>query len=109
VALLQSLDRHHLDVAKDASSATATDTSTATRRACCTDVLRCSWWPLLRALAGASIAPAAGRDPCLVALDGRVGSTVIGQLLNHYGLDSPDGHELGCGLWRLQPHHLGCR
>jgi hypothetical protein len=25
-----------------------------------------------------------------------------------HGLDSPSGHRLGCGLRRLQPHHLGC-
>jgi hypothetical protein len=45
-------------------------------------------WPLLRALVGASTALAAGHGPCLVALDGRVRSTVINQLLQHHGLDS---------------------
>jgi hypothetical protein len=97
--LLESLDRHHLDVARDVSSAAAVDESTAGCPACCTDVLRGSWWPLLRALAGSSTALAAGR----------VGSIVIGQLLQHHGLDSPNSYRLGGRLGRLQPHHLGCR
>jgi hypothetical protein len=92
--LLQSLDRHHLDVARDASSAAIDGASTAASPTCCTSVLWGSRRPLLRALAGSSTAPAAGRGPCLVALDGRVGSTVIGQLLQHHGLDSPGGHRL---------------
>jgi hypothetical protein len=107
--LLQSLDRHHLDVARDASSTTANDASTAARPTCCTGVLWGSRRPLLRALTGVSTAPAAGHDPCLVALDGHVGSTVIDQLLQHHGLDSPGGHRLGRGLRRLQPHHLRCQ
>jgi hypothetical protein len=107
--LLQSLDRHHLDVARDTSSVAAADALTAACPACCTDILRCSRWPLLHALAQASITPTASCDPFLVTLDGRVRSTVIGQLLQHHGLDSPSGHRPGCGLWHLQPHHLGCR
>jgi hypothetical protein len=99
--LLQFLDRHHLDVARDASSAATAGASTATCPTCCTGVLRGSRRPLLHALAGASIAPVAGRGPCLVTLDGRVGSTIIGQLLQHHGLDSPGGHRLGRGLRRL--------
>jgi hypothetical protein len=90
--LLQSLDRHHLNVARDASSTAAAGTSTATRPAHCIGVLWGSWWSLLRVLADASMAPAVGRGPYLVALDGRVGTTVIGQLLQHHDLDSPGGH-----------------
>jgi hypothetical protein len=78
--LLQSLDQHHLDVARDVPSSAA-DTSTATRPACCIGVLWRPWRPFLRTLVGASTAPAAGRDLYLVVLDERVGSTVIGQLL----------------------------
>jgi hypothetical protein len=96
--LLQFLDRHHLDVVRDASSIATVGASTAACPTCCTGVLWGSWRPLLHALAGASTAPAAGHGPCLVALDGRVGSTVIGQLLQHHGLDSPGGHRLGRGL-----------
>jgi hypothetical protein len=76
----------------DVSSTAADDASTVAHPTCCTGVLRGSWWPLLRALADASTAPVAGRGPCLVAPDGRVGSTVIGQLLQHHGLDSLNGH-----------------
>jgi hypothetical protein len=47
--------------------------------------------------------------PCLVALDERERSTVIGQLLQHHDLDSPDSHRLGHGLRHLQPHQLRCR
>jgi hypothetical protein len=92
VALLQSLNRHHLDVARDASYAAVADAFTATRPACCTDVLRHFQRPFLRVFAGISIAPIVGRDPYLVALDGRVGSTVISQLLRHHGFDSSGGH-----------------
>jgi hypothetical protein len=75
--LLQSLDWHYLDVVRDVSSSAANNMSIVARSTCCTGVLRGSRRPLLRALAGASTAPAAGRDPYLVALDGHVGSTVI--------------------------------
>jgi hypothetical protein len=104
--LIQSLDWHHLDVARDASSITAVGVFTTASPACCIGVLRGSWWPFLHAHVGVSTAPVAGRGPYLVALDGRVGSTVISQLIQHHGLDSPDGHGLGHGLGRLQPHHL---
>jgi hypothetical protein len=51
--------------------------------------------PSLHAPTGTSTAPAAGRNLYLVALDGHVRSVVIGQqLLQHHGLDSPDGHRL---------------
>jgi hypothetical protein len=76
-------------VARDVSSAAVAGASTASRVACCTSVLRCSRQPLLRALADASTIPAVGRGPYLVALDRHVGSTIIGQLLQHHGLDSP--------------------
>jgi hypothetical protein len=107
--LLQSLDRHHLDVARDASSAAAAGASTAAHPSRCIGVLRGYWRSRLRAPVSASTTPAAGHDPCLVALDGRMRSTVIDQLLQGHGLDSPDGHRLGQGLRRLQPHHLRCR
>jgi hypothetical protein len=71
--------------------------------------IMCSLWPLLHTLVGACTALAAGHGPCLVALDGRVGSTVISQLLQHHGIDSSGGHRLGRELRRLQPHHLECR
>jgi hypothetical protein len=45
----------------------------------------------------------------LVAQDGHMRSTVIDQLLQPYGLDSPDSHRLGHRFRRLQPHQLGCR
>jgi hypothetical protein len=64
---------------------------------------------LLHALVGFSTTPAASRSPYLVALDGPLGSVVIGQLLQHHGLDSLGDHRLGRKLRRLQPHHLGCR
>jgi hypothetical protein len=64
---------------------------------------------LLRALADTSTAPAVGRNLYLVALDEHVGSIVIGQLLQHHGLDSPSGHRLSHRLRCLQPHHIGCR
>jgi hypothetical protein len=48
--LLQSMDRHHLDVARDASSTAAADASIAARPTCCTDVLRGSRRPLLHSL-----------------------------------------------------------
>jgi hypothetical protein len=99
--LLQSLNRHHLDLARDASSAAAASTSTTTSPTHCTDILRGSRWSLLHALAGSSTAPVASRGSYLVALDGRVGSAVIGQLLQHHGLNSPGGHRLGRGLWHL--------
>jgi hypothetical protein len=94
VALLQSLDRHHLDVARDAPSAAA-NASTVTRPACCTGVLWRPRWPSLCALVGVSTTLAADHGLYLVALDGRVGSAVIGQQLQHHGLDSPSGHRLG--------------
>jgi hypothetical protein len=81
MALLQSLDQHHLDVARDASSKAAVGASTAARPARCTGVLWGSWRSRLQAPAGASTTLAAGRSPCLVTLDGRVGSAVIGQLM----------------------------
>jgi hypothetical protein len=72
VALLQSLNRHHLDMARDASYVAVADAFTAARPACCTDVLRHFQRPFLRVFAGISIAPIVGRDPYLVALYGRV-------------------------------------
>jgi hypothetical protein len=87
--LLQSLDRYHLDVARDAPSVAVVGTSTVARPTCYTGVL---WCPLLRALTGASTTQAAGHDPYLVTLDGRVESTVIGQLLQYHDLDSPGGN-----------------
>jgi hypothetical protein len=102
--LLQSLDLHHLDVARDAPSI-AVGVSTAAHYACCTKVLGhpdgTPFTPLP--------APAAGYRLYLVVLDGLVGSVVIGQLLQHHGLDSPDGYRLGRRLRRLQPHHIGCQ
>jgi hypothetical protein len=74
-----------------------------------TDVLQGSRWSILHTPAGSSTTPTGSRGSCLVTLDGRVGSAVIGQLLQRHGLDSPDGHQLGRGLRRLQPHHIGCR
>jgi hypothetical protein len=106
--LLQSLNRHHLDVARDASSTVVADASTTTCHARCTGILRGSWWSLLRTPAGSSIARAASHDSYLITLDGRMGSVVIGQLLQYHGLDSPGGHRLGRELQRLQPHHHRC-
>jgi hypothetical protein len=105
--LLQSLDGHHLDVARDAPSSTACASTTA-RPACCTGVL---WWPQrpFRIHVGASTTPAAGRGLYLVVLDGRVGSAVISQHRQYHGLDSTGGHQLGHRLRHLQPHHLRCR
>jgi hypothetical protein len=76
--LLQFLDQHHLDVARDASFVAAAGASTTTRPTCSTGILRGSRWSLLRAPAGDSTAPATGRATFLVSLDGHVGSTVIG-------------------------------
>jgi hypothetical protein len=59
-----------------------------TRHACCTGVLRHPRRPFFHAPADASTTPAAGYNHYLVALDGRVGSAVIDQLLQHHGLDS---------------------
>jgi hypothetical protein len=87
--LLQSLGPHHFDVASDASSEAAADTSTTTRPTHCTGVLRGSRWSLLRDPAASSTTPAANRGSCLVALDGHVGSTVIGQLLHTMALTPP--------------------
>jgi hypothetical protein len=87
--LLQSLNRYHLDLAKDASSVAAAGASTAACLACYTGVLQGSRRPLLHAFADASTAPAVGCDPCLVTLDRYVGSTVIDQLIQHNGLTPP--------------------
>jgi hypothetical protein len=92
------LDRHHLTVARDASSLAAAGVSTTTCPACYTGVLRGSRWPLLHAPDEASAAPVVGHGPCLVGLDKLMGSTTIDQLLQHHGLDSPSGHRLGRGL-----------
>jgi hypothetical protein len=107
LSFYKSLDRHQIDLVRDVPSS-AVGVSTAAHPACCTGVLRRPWRPFLRALAVASTALAASRDPYLVTLDECVGSPVIWQLLQHHGLDSPDGHRLGHRLRRLQPHHLGC-
>jgi hypothetical protein len=106
--LLQSLDQHHLDVAKDAYSAAAAGPSTIACPTRCTGIIQGSQWSLLCAPTCNSTAPAAGRITFLVSLDGHMGSAVIGQLLQHHGLDSPGGHRLGHGHRRLQPHHLIC-
>jgi hypothetical protein len=87
--LLQSLDWHHLDVASDASSAAAADASTTTRPAHCTGILQGSQLSLLHAPASSSTSPAASHDSSLVALDRRVRSTIIDQLLQHHDQDSP--------------------
>jgi hypothetical protein len=89
VPVLQYLDRHNLDVGTDASFGAIAGVSTTMRRVRCTDVLRGSRRFLLRAHAGSSTAPAARRGSCLVVLDGHVGSAIIGQFLQHHGLDSP--------------------
>jgi hypothetical protein len=94
---------------RGASCVAAASAPTAARPARYTGVLRGSRWSLFRAPAGASMAPVAGHGPCLVALDGRVGSTVISQLLQHHGLDSSGGQRLGRGLRCFKPHHLGRR
>jgi hypothetical protein len=49
-------------------------------------------WPCLLTPASAPTTPTAGQDLYLVTLDGHVGSTNIGQLLQYYGLDSLGGH-----------------
>jgi hypothetical protein len=49
------------------------------------------------------------RSRPLVTLDRHAGSTMIGQLLQHHGLDYPGGHRLGRRLQRLQQHHIGWR
>jgi hypothetical protein len=90
--VLQSLDQHYLDVTRDASSTAAVGVSTITRPARCTGILQGSQRSLLRAPTGSSTTPAVSRGSCLVALDGRVGSAIIGQPLQHYGLDSPGSH-----------------
>jgi hypothetical protein len=90
--LLQSLDRHHLDMDRDACSAAAAGASTTTRPSHCTGILRGSRRSLIHAPTGSSTALAASHGSCLVILDKRVGSTVIGQLLQHHDLDSPGGH-----------------
>jgi hypothetical protein len=92
--LLQSLDRHHLDVARDAPSSAA-GVSTSAHHTCYMAVLRRPRWPSLHAPTDASTTPVAGYDFYLVTLEGRVGSTVIGQLLQYHGLHSPGGHRLG--------------
>jgi hypothetical protein len=76
--LLQSLDRHHLDVARDASSAAPAGASKTTCLVHYTSVLRGSWRSLLRTLASSSTSPVASRGSCLVTLDGRMESIVIG-------------------------------
>jgi hypothetical protein len=90
--LQQSLDRHHLDVARDVSSIAAAGASTTTRHSRCTGILRGSRRFLLRTPAGSSTAPTASHGSCLVALDGHVVSAVIGQPLQHHSLDSLGGH-----------------
>jgi hypothetical protein len=86
--LLQSLDPHHFNVARDASSEAAADTSTTTRPTHYTGVLRGSRWSLLRAPAS-STTPVVSCGSCLVALDEHVGSAVIGQLLHTLSLTPP--------------------
>jgi hypothetical protein len=86
----------------------AAGASTTTRPARYTGILRGSRRSLLRTPAGSSTTPAASYDSCLVTLDGRVGLVLIGQLLQHHDIYSPDGHRLGRRPRRLQPHHLGC-
>jgi hypothetical protein len=62
--------------------------ATTTRPARCTGILWGSRRSLLCAPAGSSIAPTASHGSCLVALDGHMGSAVIGKLLQHHDLDS---------------------
>jgi hypothetical protein len=89
--LLQSLDQHHIDVARDVPSSTA-GMPTAARHVCCTGALQRPQQPSLQAPINASTALAVGCDLYLVAMDGHVGSVVIGHVLQHHGLDSPSGH-----------------
>jgi hypothetical protein len=105
--LLQSLDRHHLDVARDTPSL-AVGVSILACPTYCTDVLWRPGWPSFRAPVNTSTAPAAGRGLYLVTLDEHVGSSVIGQLLQHHGLYSRGSHRLGRRLRHLEPHHFGC-